>query len=66
MGKNVVNFGQHYFHNVDLSEANHYSHNVVNIVPFLFYVMYSLSQHYYCNTIHTFLAKYSRHYGCKT
>ena len=22
MGKNVRNFGQHYFHNVDLSEAN--------------------------------------------
>ena len=22
MGKNAVNIGQHYFHNVDLSEAN--------------------------------------------
>ena len=45
MGKNAVNIGQNYFHNVDLSEAKilimkiiwtdihgHYSHNVVKIV----------------------------------
>ena len=44
MGKNAVNIGQNYFHNVDLSEAKilimkiiwtdihgHYSHNVVKI-----------------------------------
>ena len=44
MGKNVVNIGHHYFHNVDMSEANihimkimlteihdHYFHNVVKI-----------------------------------
>ena len=51
MWKNVVNIGHHYFHNVDMSEANihimkimltdihaHYFHNVVKI--FLVYFIF--------------------------
>ena len=40
MGKNVRNFGQHYFHNVDLSEAKiHIIKIMLTKIPYIISIM---------------------------